>query len=333
MPSQHNLEIHYTGLSFIKPEQMQFRYRLEGLDEDWTNAGTRREAFYPYLPPGKYTFRVIAANSDSVWNEQGAWIEIVVQPPFYRTAWFIALTILSLTVIGFALYRQRVSELKRKQSAQEEFSRRLINAHEAERSRVAAELHDSIGQTLAMIKNRAVFGAQMIDNPEAKEQLEAITSQTTQAISEVREISYNLRPYLLENLGLTRAIKSLVGKIEEFHLLKIESRIDDVDDLFAPEAEMSVYRIVQESLNNVAKHSDADEAALTIEKTDGIITIKIEDDGCGFDKNAPPKTDAGSGGFGLLGINERVRMLGGSLDIQTGKGKGTKLMIKIVAKK
>ncbi len=332
-PSQHNLEIHYTGLSFIKPEQMQFRYRLEGLDEDWTNAGTRREAFYPYLPPGKYTFRVIAANSDSVWNEQGAWIEIVVQPPFYRTAWFIALTILSLTVIGFALYRQRVSELKRKQSAQEEFSRRLINAHEAERSRVAAELHDSIGQTLAMIKNRAVFGAQMIDNPEAKEQLEAITSQTTQAISEVREISYNLRPYLLENLGLTRAIKSLVGKIEEFHLLKIESRIDDVDDLFAPEAEMSVYRIVQESLNNVAKHSDADEAALTIEKTDGIITIKIEDDGCGFDKNAPPKTDAGSGGFGLLGINERVRMLGGSLDIQTGKGKGTKLMIKIVAKK
>ena len=149
----------------------------------------------------------------------------------------------------------------------------------------------------------------------------------------MREISYNLRPYLLENLGLTRAIKSLVGKIEEFHLLTINSRIDDVDNLFAAEAEMSVYRIVQESLNNVAKHSDADEAALTIEKTGGIITIKIEDGGCGFDKNAQPKTDAGSGGFGLLGINERVRMLGGSLDIQTGKGKGTKLIIKIVAKK
>ncbi len=330
-PGQENLEIVYTGLSFIKPEQIRFRYKLEGLDKDWTDVGERRTAYFPYLPPGKYTFRVIAANSDSVWNEQGAAIEIVVQPPFYRTAWFIALTILSLTVIGFALYKRRVSELKRKQAAQEEFSRRLINAHEAERSRVAAELHDSIGQTLAMIKNRAVFGSQTTENlTEAREQLNAITAQTTQAISEVREISYNLRPYLLENLGLTRAIKSLVGKIEEFHLLKIESRIDDVDDLFAPEAEMSVYRIVQESLNNVAKHAEADEAALTIEKAGEIITIKTGDDGCGFDKNAQPKTDSGSGGFGLLGIAERVRMLGGSLDVQTAVGKGTKLTIRIV---
>lgn len=329
-PSQHNLEIHYTGLSFIKPEQMQFRYRLEGLDEDWTNAGVRREAFYPYLPPGKYTFRVIAANSDSVWNEQGAWIEIVVQPPFYRTAWFIALTILSLTVIGFALYKRRVSELKRKQAAQEEFSRRLINAHEAERSRVAAELHDSIGQSLAMIKNRAVFGAETTnDLTAAREQFDSITSQTTQAISEVREISYNLRPYLLERLGLTKAIKSLVNKIEEVHLLKIEARIDDIDHLFASEAEMSVYRIVQESLNNAAKHAETERAMLTIEKTSDFVLIKIEDFGRGFDKFAHPKNDADMGGFGLLGITERVRMLGGTLDIQTEIDKGTKLTIQI----
>jgi signal transduction histidine kinase len=330
-PAEDNLEINYTGLSFIKPEQVRFKYKLEGLDEDWTNAETRREAYYPYLPPGEYTFRVIAANSDNVWNETGASLSIVVHPPFYSHWLFIVACLAVFVVVVYGIYRYRVAQVEGKRRAQEDFSRRLINAHEVERSRVAAELHDSIGQTLAMIKNRAAFGSQTINNPAAKEQLEAITAQTTQAIGEVREISYNLRPYLLENLGLTKAIKSLVHKIEEVHLLKIDARIDDVDDLFAPEAEMSMYRIVQESLNNVAKHAEADEAVLQIEKTNNIVTIKIEDDGRGFDKNAAPKTDAEKGGFGLLGISERVKMLNGSLDIQTAIGGGTKLTIKINA--
>ena len=90
LPGQENLEIDYTGLSFIKPEQVRFRYRLEGLDEDWTEAGNRRTAFFPHLAPGEYTFRVIAANSDNVWNEKGAALKIVVKPPFYRT-WFFLL--------------------------------------------------------------------------------------------------------------------------------------------------------------------------------------------------------------------------------------------------
>jgi len=329
-PGQNNLEIAYTGLSFIKPEQIRFRYKLEGLDANWTDAGARRTAYFSYLPPGEYTFRVVAANSDGVWNETGKSLAITVLPPFYRTWWFLILSVLAVSAAAFAVYKTRINRVERARLAQEEFSRRLINAHEAERSRVAAELHDSIGQTLAMIKNRAAFGSQA-DDKTAKEQLEAIGAQTTQAIGEVREISYNLRPYLLENLGLTKAVKSLVHKIEEVHLLSVDARIDDVDDSFSGEAEMSVYRIIQEGLNNVAKHSEADAARLTIEKRGGIVTIKIEDDGRGFDP-AVPKTDAETGGFGLLGIAERVRMLRGALDIQTGNGKGTKLTIKIRAK-
>lgn len=181
-----------------------------------------------------------------------------------------------------------------------------------------------------MIKNRAVYGAQATENlAAAHEQLDAITAQTTQAIGEVREISYNLRPYLLERLGLTKAIKSLVNKIEEVHLLTIATRIDDIDGLFAPEAGMSVYRIVQESLNNIAKHAETNHARLSIEKAAGVVTIKIEDDGRGFDKNAAPKTDAAKGGFGLLGINERVRMLNGTIEIKSAIAKGTKMTIRI----
>lgn len=329
-PGQENLEINYIALSFIKPEQMRYRYKLEGLDADWVEAGSRRTAYYSHIPPGDYTFRVIAANSDGVWNEIGKSIAVTVLPPFYRTWWFASLSLLLVGIAAFLIYKIRIDHLDRARRAQEEFSRRLINAHEAERHRVAAELHDSIGQTLAMIKNRAVFGAEASENT-AKQQLEAIKSQTTQAIAEVREISYNLRPYLLENLGLTKAIKSLADKFEEVHLLMINRKIDDIDGLFSAEAEMSVYRIIQESLNNIAKHAEADEAFLRVERTNNFVTITIGDDGRGFDAAVAPRTNEKNGGFGLLGIKERVRMLDGSLDIQTANGKGTKIIVKLAS--
>ena len=272
---------------------------------------------------------MIADNGDGVWNTEGKSLHITVLPPFYQTGWFFALFALTIGGAAFLVYKIRINRVELARAAQEDFSRRLINAHEAERRRVAAELHDSIGQTLAMIKNRAVFGSQSESDQSAKEQLAAITAQTTQAIGEVREISYNLRPYLLENLGLTKAIKSLVGKIEEVHLIEIDGRIDEIDNLFAPEAEMSVYRIVQESLNNVVKHSEAETANLFIERDGDAVTIRIEDDGRGFDKNAAPKTDAGKGGFGLLGISERVKMLGGTQEIESKVGGGTTILIKI----
>ncbi len=90
-PEQDILEINYTGLSFVKSEQMRFRYKMQGLDRDWVEAGTRRTAYYPYLPPGSYTFTVIAANSDGIWNAEGASLQITVVPPFWRTWWFMTL--------------------------------------------------------------------------------------------------------------------------------------------------------------------------------------------------------------------------------------------------
>ena len=332
-PSQENLQINYTALSLTKSDQIRFRYKLEGLDRDWTETGTNRTVNYSHLPAGEFVFRVIADNGDGVWNETGKSLRITVLPPFYQTSQFIALCVLAAFGAAFLIYKIRINQVERSRRAQEDFSRRLINAHEGERRRVAAELHDSIGQTLAMIKNRAAFGLQAEGNTEAKEQLAAITSQTTQAIGEVREISYNLRPYLLESLGLTMAIQSLVKKVEEVQLLTIDARIDDVDNLFAPEAEISIYRIIQESLNNIAKHAEADEAVLTIKKTHDSVTITIADEGCGFDINKPRRTDAKNGGFGLLGISERVRMLGGNLEIETEKGNGTKIIIRILLKR
>ncbi len=328
-PNQENLEIDYTGLSFIKSEQMRFRYRLEGLDEDWTEAGTRRTAFYPHLAPGEYTFRVIAANSDNVWNEKGASIKITVIPPFYRTWWFVALCVLAFFGLAFMIYRRRINQLKKERAAKEEFSRRLIIAHESERRRVAAELHDSLGQTLAMIKNRAVFAVQNTKNLEAaKEQFEQITDQSVDAINEVREISYNLRPYLLDRLGLTKALKSLFNKTAENSNLKIAADIENIDKIFSKEEEMSLYRIVQENLNNILKHAEASEIRVEIKKETDFLTVKIADNGKGFSTDGVRNNDKKEG-FGLLGMAERVNILGGTHNIESAPDKGTTVKIKI----
>lgn len=326
-PGEENLEIDYTGLSFIKPEQIRFRYKLEGLDENWIEAGTRRTAFYPYLPPGKYTFHVAAANSDGVWNERGASVAFNVLPPFYRTWWFFAGSFVVVGLAVFAVYRRRVFQLERARHAQEDFSRRLMNAHESERRRIAAELHDSVGQSLAMIKNRVVFNQMKIGDEAMKEQLELIAAQTAQTISEVREISYNLRPYLLERLGLTEAIKSLLDDLSDTGEIKTETEIDDLDEFFDPEREMILYRIVQESLSNVVKHAAARTVNVLIKKDDTNLKIVIRDDGVGFNTEAATRERTDKGGFGLIGIGERVRMLGGRYSIESAPGAGTTISI------
>ncbi len=132
-PGQENLEIDYTGLSFIKSEQVRFRYRLEGLNEKWTEAGNRRTAFFPRLAPGEYVFQVIAANSDNVWNEQGSKITISVKPPFYQHFWFIALIVVLAVGMVFALVKRRIWQLEKEHTVQQAFSRQLIASQEQER--------------------------------------------------------------------------------------------------------------------------------------------------------------------------------------------------------
>ena len=328
-PEQENLEINYTAISWQRPQHIRFKYQIVGLDRDWTDAGTRRTAYYSHLPAGEYTFRVIADNGDGVWNLEGQSLRLSVLPPFYQTRWFFALCVLAIGSAVLIVYKIRINRVERARLTQEDFSRRLINAHEDERRRVAAELHDSIGQTLAMIKNSAVFGSHTINNlGEAKEHLAEISAQSANAISEVREIAYNLRPYLLDRLGLTKAVKSMLNKVADNSSLKLIAEIDDVDGLFENEAEISIYRIIQESLNNILKHADASAVKVSVEKSEHAIVIKIEDDGKGFDVNAKTGSDH-RGGFGLFGMAERVRMLGGTMAIESATGQGTKISIRI----
>jgi signal transduction histidine kinase/ligand-binding sensor domain-containing protein len=330
-PGKRDLEIHYTALTLSRPEQVVFRYKLNGLDLGWVNAGTRRTAYYPHLPPGVYTFTVIADNGEGVWNERGQSLEIHVLPPFWRTWWF--LTLISLALIGLATlaYRMRALQWQRAHAAQETFSRQLLASQEAERQRIAAELHDSLGQSLLIIKNRAVLALAAFPDPElAREQLEEISAGASQAVEEVREISYNLRPYQLDRFGLTKALKSLCMQASKSSGIQILADVDTIDGIFSKDAESSIYRIVQEGVNNIIKHSQAGEAALMLRHADGTLHLRLHDNGHGFRPAAEANSDeAGPAGFGLIGIAERVRMLHGTYDVDSSASQGTTITIQI----
>jgi signal transduction histidine kinase/ligand-binding sensor domain-containing protein len=330
-PGQRDLEIGYTGLNFAKPEQVKFKYKLEGLNDDWLEVGTRRVAYFPYLPPGSYRFRVIAANSDGVWNDAGAALDISVATPFYRAWWFITLLTLSWAGVALLVYQRRFAALRARQAAQEAFSRQLIESQEAERKRIAAELHDSLGQSLAIIKNRAQLGLSAPDDHDrALEQLREISEASTEVIDEVKEIAHNLRPYQLDRLGLTKTIEGMIRKVSETHELRFAVELDQLDGLFTPEGEIHLFRIVQESINNIVEHAQAKEASILIKQIGRRVTVAIRDNGKGFAAAAPSAAASSRPrGFGVVGMAERARVLGGHYEIHSTPGLGTTLKLTI----
>ncbi len=325
-PGARNVEFRYAGLSFIQPKRMKYKYKLEGYDTHWIEAETRRSAFYTNLPPGNYDFKVIAANSDGVWNEQGASFQFRATAPFWQRWWFIGLSLLGIAGAAFLFYRWRVSTLEREKLAQRRYAHRLIESQEAERKRIAAELHDGLGQSLLVIKNRTIIGKRMANDEEkVTAQLEEISQATGQALEEVRGIAYNLRPYHLERLGLREAIEAMLEKIREATALEINARVALFDEVFSKNDEVTFYRVMQECLNNIIKHAEATAVEISIVQTETEVTARIQDNGRGF-AVAPEKQ---AGGFGLIGLAERIRMLGGTHSIASEAGKGATVIVKI----
>ncbi|MEP7336263.1 MAG: two-component regulator propeller domain-containing protein [Acidobacteriota bacterium] len=327
-PPQSQLEIAYAGLSFTKPEHVRFKYRMEGFDPNWIEVGNRRVAYYSYLRPGKYVFRVIAANSDGVWNETGATIAVIVHPPIWQTPWFGGFVVLLCMTLAGLLYRARIRKLKRAQAAQEAFARQLLASQEGERKRIAAELHDGLGQNLLVIKNWAVLARRALE-PEslARAPIEEVAAAATRSIEEVREIAHNLRPYHLDEIGLTDAVAAMVERVAEASGIRFTMELDELGGLLSPEAEINLYRVIQECVNNIVKHAQATAAELSIRRSPQSLIVVIKDNGQGFDLAQVLRCK--DRGFGLAGLAERVRLLGGKETIRSEPGKGTTITINL----
>jgi signal transduction histidine kinase len=231
-------------------------------------------------------------------------------------------------IIGVALvvlaWNWRISRLQHLQLAQRALSQQLISSQESERKRIAGDLHDSIGQRLVVIQNLALIF--LDSNKQDTQPIHEITSEAVSAIEEAREISYNLRPIQLDRLGLTKALESVARTVSRASALPILTDIDNIDDAFSEELRINLYRIVQESLNNVVKHARATRVNISIRRTSGRVLTTISDDGAGF---IAGMQHSGKGGLGLTGMSERAHLLGGELQVRSTPGHGTIVVVDI----
>jgi signal transduction histidine kinase len=301
---------------------------MENLETEWhDDTGADRIARYAQLPYGNFVFRVIAANRDGVWNEEGARIAVSVVPPFWRTRWFMALMLSGVLTAGFGVHRLRLANLERKRALQQAFARQLIDSQETDRRRIAAELHDGVSQTLVVIKNWARTVEQALPEDHlSRRKLGEIGGAATHALGEVREVVQDLVPYHLERMGLSEAIRDAAARVADASGIQITCDLADVRGELNSDIALKIFRVVQEGLNNIVKHSGARAASIVLAVDGGQARLTMRDDGRGFDPKAVAPTTAGDG-FGLVGMQERARMMGGDMTIVSAPGHGTTINI------
>ena len=317
-PAERNLEVRYAGLSFVSPEKMTFRYMLAGVDKTWTEAGSRREAFFMNLPPGHFRFRVMARNADGVPSTSNAEFSFTVEPRIYQRAWFFPLLGLLVAGLIVALVRLRIARLHHR------FDEVL-----AERSRIARELHDTLLQGLSGITMQ--LQALWTKLPVSKERtlLAEIIQDAARCSTEARQSLWGLRTMGTSgSLEFSGKLQKLVRDAAEKGKLVPVLRIAPVSLAGSPEIEYQLLRIAQEALNNVVKHSGARRLEVQLEQTPQQISLQIKDDGAGFDAGRQR-----FGHFGLVGMTERAKEIGAQISIGSKAGQGTTLAVVVPLKR
>jgi len=325
--------IEFQALSYDMPGFNQYAYRLEGFDKDWVYCGTKREATYTNLDPGVYTFRVKGSNHDGIWNEAGASIGVIVRPALWQTWWFRSLAIVFIAGLIVMVYHREVSRQSREKRLQQDFSRQQIESQEAERKRLAAELHDGLGQDLLIMSNE--LQQFLKANTEPHEELEQVASILQGSIEGVREIASNLHPHHLDRLGFTAAVEAMVERASLASGFAVRCTGDPIDRLLPREAEMHLYRIIQEALSNAVRHASARNVTITTVKNTAWVGVIISDDGRGFNvqdilTHGPSQAaDMRGRGFGLSSMAERARIMGGTFRIESSQGSGTTVHVTV----
>ncbi|MDQ3021021.1 MAG: SMP-30/gluconolactonase/LRE family protein [Bacteroidota bacterium] len=319
----------FAALIYNNPQKNQYAYKMEGFDNDWTYCDTRRRTTYTNLNPGTYIFRVKGSNNDGIWNEEGTSIKINISPPYWKTWWFRGLGALGLITATGLGYRQRLETLKKESKAQEDFSRKLIEVQENEMKRIAHSLHDGIAHDVLILKNKALMALKHKEHTEGLEKaLEEISEQSSATIKDVRNIAYDLHPHQLDKLGFTKTIRSIINDVSKSTNIKFDFETDNVDEVLSKESEINLYRVVQESITNIIKHSMASEATLKVSRLEDSLLISITDNGHGFDVNNKEFLEA-KHGFGISGIMERIKFMKGEIKFESEINKGTTLRFKI----
>jgi len=324
-----DLKIDYTALSLVAPEKVLFRYKLEGRDRDWQDAGNRRQAFYTDLPPRNYLFRVVACNNSGVWNETGAFLDFSVAPAYYQTTWFRLLCVAVFLALLWVLYQLRLRQVAREFNAG-------LEARVNERTRIARELHDTLLQSFQGLLLRFQAATYLLpDRPEeAKRSFESAIDQAAAAITEGRDAVQGLRASTKVTNDLASAITTLGKELAasesnanaaEFHV-EVEGAPRDLHPILRDE----VYRLSLEALRNACKHAQAQRIEVEIRYDERQLRLRVRDDGRGIDPKHLEE-EGRAGHHGLRGMRERAKLMGGKLTVWSELDSGTEVELRIPA--
>lgn len=314
-PGTTRFDFYYTAPSFVAPEKVRFKYKLEGFDRDWIDGGTRRIAYYTNLRPGAYTFRVVASNNDGVWNQTGAAFSLYLKPYFYQTYWFYAVCLLGLGLLAWLLYYLRVRGM-----------RAQFGAVLAERTRIAREIHDNLAQEMSGISVQLEVVARTMPPgaDTAVTHLDRARQQVRHGIAEARRYVWDLRARALESDDLPKALAQTARRLT--HETAVQAQVE-VNGAFRPLprlVEDNLLRIGQEAVNNAVIHAQAQRIFVNLVFDARRVQLSIRDDGRGFDGQSSKNGEHGH--FGLIGMRERAEQIGGTLTIHSTEGSGTEIV-------
>ena len=323
-----DLQIDYTSPTFLIPQRVKFRYRLDGYDRDWHDAGTRRQAFYTDLPPGKYTFRVNAANSDGVWNTKPAQLELYVAPAYYQTVWFWLLCLAAFLALLWAAYWWRLRQLRHQFDI-------TLDARVGERTRIARELHDTLLQSFHGLLLRFQTVSQLLpERPvEAKDSLDGAIEQAAEAITEGRDAVQGLRDSTLQGNDLALAISILGEDLvsdstnhRPSFRVAVEGESRDLHPILRDET----YKIAAEALRNAFRHAQARQVEVEIRYDSDQFRLRVRDDGKGIDPAVLSQLGR-EGHYGLAGMRERAAIMGAKLTVWSEVDAGTEVELRVPA--
>jgi ligand-binding sensor domain-containing protein/signal transduction histidine kinase len=322
-PNHGELEFRYSALDLRAPEKCRFKYKLDGVNPDWIDAGTRRVALYNNVAPGSYSFHVTACNKDGVWNKEGTTIPLRLRPHLWQTWWFQMLC--AGTVLGGVGGLARIVTHRRLKRRLELM--RQQQAVERERTRIAKDIHDELGSSLTRIMFLGRTTRQdLAEHKEIEPHLRKIETSCDAILQTMDEIVWAVNPENDNLDGLIDYLSEYAGEFFEGTSVRCQFELPVTPPSFVLPAEVrhDLFLAVKEALNNILKHSGATQGLVQVSMQDETVQIVIADNGHGFDASRP----AGGGkGNGLVNIGHRLEKHGGRFELSSEAGKGTRLSL------
>jgi len=327
IPSSHRrITFNYTGLSLAVPERIRFRYLLDGFDRGWSKPTASREAAYTNLGAGSYRLRVIASNSDGIWNGSESDTPFEVDPAFWQTWWFRSAFVVTAALLTWLAYRYRVREVISRLDMQ--FQERI-----SERTRIAGELHDTLLQSVQGLLLHFQSARNLLPaNPEeAGHRLDVALERAEQAIVEGRNAIHDIRSPALSENDLEQALRALgeeLGPPDGKDSGALRVVVEGVAKPLRPTLRDDIYRIVREALRNAFRHASAQHIEAEIVYEEKLFRVRIRDDGRGIDPKILRQGEP-AGHWGLVGMRERAQRVGGQLDVWSEHKAGTEIELTI----